>query len=86
MKLKLHETKNDLRAKTRRAMIDLLNQGLADVLDLGLQAKQAHCNQRRGDTRADTTETTSADAICSEVRLGQAMTWESRMFCGSVLG
>jgi hypothetical protein len=26
MKMKLHETKNDLPAKTRRAMIDLLNQ------------------------------------------------------------
>ena len=44
MKMKLHKTKNDLRAKTRRAMIDLLNQELADVLDLGLQAKQAHWN------------------------------------------
>src|SRR6185295_8315053 len=44
MKMKLHETKNDLRAKARRAMIDLLNQELADVLDLGLQAKQAHWN------------------------------------------
>ena len=40
MKMKLHETKNDLREKFRRAMIDLLNQELADVLDLGLQAKQ----------------------------------------------
>ena len=44
MKMKLHKTKNDLREKTRRAMIDLLNQELADVLDLGLQAKQAHWN------------------------------------------
>src|SRR6185369_5325045 len=44
MKKKLHKTKNDLREKTRRAMIDLLNQELADVLDLGLQAKQAHWN------------------------------------------
>src|SRR5713101_6230829 len=44
MKMKLHETKNDLREKTRRAMIDLLNQDLADILDLGLQAKQAHWN------------------------------------------
>ena len=40
MKMKLHETKNDLRTKTRRAMIDLLNQELADVLDLGLQPSQ----------------------------------------------
>src|SRR5882672_12444678 len=44
MKPKLHPTQNDLREKTRRAMIELLNQQLADVLDLGLQAKQAHWN------------------------------------------
>jgi starvation-inducible DNA-binding protein len=44
MKLKLHPTRNDLREKTRRAIIELLNQQLADVLDLGLQAKQAHWN------------------------------------------
>jgi len=44
MKTKLHQTQNDLREKTRRAMIELLNQHLADVLDLGLQAKQAHWN------------------------------------------
>src|SRR6266850_6664260 len=44
MKMKLHKTKNDLPEKTRRSMIDLLNQHLADVLDLGLQAKQAHWN------------------------------------------
>src|SRR3989441_11241833 len=37
-------TSNDLNQKTRRAMIDLLNQQLADALDLGLQAKQAHWN------------------------------------------
>ena len=43
MKPKLHPTQNDLREKVRRAMIDLLNQ-LADVLDLGLQTKQAHWN------------------------------------------
>src|SRR2546428_8465152 len=35
---------NSLRKQTRRAMIDLLKQQLADVLDLGLQAKQAHWN------------------------------------------
>src|SRR4029450_13345464 len=44
MKMKLQKTKNDLREKTRRGMIDLLNQELADVLDLGLQTKQAHWN------------------------------------------
>jgi starvation-inducible DNA-binding protein len=44
MKPRLHSTQNDLREKIRRAMIDLLNRQLADVLDLGLQAKQAHWN------------------------------------------
>lgn len=44
MKTILHPTRNDLPEKTRRAMVDLLNQRLADVLDLGLQAKQAHWN------------------------------------------
>src|SRR5678815_1465833 len=44
MKSTLHKTLNNLREPTRRAMIDLLNQQLADVLDLGLQAKQAHWN------------------------------------------
>ena len=44
MKPKLHSTQNDLREKTRRAMVELLNQHLADALDLGLQAKQAHWN------------------------------------------
>lgn len=44
MKTKLLPTKNTLREPIRRAMIDLLNQQLADVLDLGLQAKQAHWN------------------------------------------
>ena len=44
MKTKLIPTQNDLREKTRRAMIELLNQQLADVLDLCLQAKHAHWN------------------------------------------
>jgi starvation-inducible DNA-binding protein len=44
MKTKLILTKNSLREPTRRKMIELLNQQLADVLDLGLQAKQAHWN------------------------------------------
>ena len=44
MKMKLHQTRNNLRETIRRAMIDLLNQQLSDVLDLGLQAKQAHWN------------------------------------------
>jgi starvation-inducible DNA-binding protein len=44
MSTRIHQTKNDLREETRRAMVDLLNQQLSDVLDLGLQAKQAHWN------------------------------------------
>jgi len=44
MKPKLHQTKNDLNEQTRQAMIELLNQQLADGLDLGLQTKQAHWN------------------------------------------
>ena len=44
MKATLHKTKNDLPETVRRKAIDLLNQHLADVLDLGLQAKQAHWN------------------------------------------
>jgi starvation-inducible DNA-binding protein len=42
--MKLHKTKNDLPEKTRRKMVELLNQQLADALDLQLQAKQAHWN------------------------------------------
>src|SRR5712691_5154398 len=44
MKPTLHKTQNNLREPIRRKSIDLLNQHLADVLDLGLQAKQAHWN------------------------------------------
>jgi len=44
MNTKSIHTSNDLNQKTRRAMIDLLYQQLADALDLGLQAKQAHWN------------------------------------------
>src|SRR6201986_4151650 len=44
MKIKSVHTSNDLNEKTRHAMIDLLNQQLADALDFGLQAKQAHWN------------------------------------------
>jgi len=35
-------TQNDLAEKVRREAIELLNQQLADGLDLALQAKQAH--------------------------------------------
>lgn len=44
METKLHIVRNDLSAQIRGAMILLLTQQLADALDLGLQAKQAHWN------------------------------------------
>src|SRR2546422_11495536 len=40
----LWPTQNDLAAKVRAGAVDLLNQQLADALDLALQAKQAHWN------------------------------------------
>jgi starvation-inducible DNA-binding protein len=44
MKRALWGTQNDLPEKTRNEAVDLLNQHLADALDLALQAKQAHWN------------------------------------------
>jgi len=44
MKTKLHQSRNDVTEQTRCAMILLLNQQLADAIDLGLQTKQAHWN------------------------------------------
>jgi starvation-inducible DNA-binding protein len=41
---RLWNTQNDLPKKTRLAIVDLLNQQLADAIDLGLQGKQAHWN------------------------------------------
>ena len=38
------QTSNDLAPTTRRSVIDLLNEHLADAVDLQLQAKQAHWN------------------------------------------
>jgi starvation-inducible DNA-binding protein len=40
----VHPTRNDLSAKTRTRVTDLLNARLADAIDLQLQAKQAHWN------------------------------------------
>ena len=40
----LYETKNDLPVETRRQVVDLLNQRLADCIDLQTQCKQAHWN------------------------------------------
>lgn len=44
MNTKLNTTKNALPATTRVEMVNLLNQNLADILDLQLQAKHAHWN------------------------------------------
>lgn len=44
MKRQLHPTHHDLPEATRRKVVDLLNQHLADTLDLGTQIKQAHWN------------------------------------------
>jgi starvation-inducible DNA-binding protein len=40
----LWNTQNDLAEKVRRGAVDILNQQLADALDLALQTKQAHWN------------------------------------------
>ncbi len=40
----MYETSNDLPPTTRRSAIDVLNEHLADAIDLQLQAKQAHWN------------------------------------------
>ena len=40
----MYETKNDLSETTRRSVIEILNEHLADAIDLELQAKQAHWN------------------------------------------
>lgn len=44
MATKLNPTKNDLPAKARASLIDLLNERLATAIDLQYQAKQAHWN------------------------------------------
>ncbi|MES1927519.1 hypothetical protein [Salinisphaera sp. T31B1] len=41
---KLYRTKNDLPPATRAQVADLLNQRLADCIDLQTQCKQAHWN------------------------------------------
>lgn len=40
----MYETSNDLAPTTRRPAIEMLNEHLADAIDLHLQAKQAHWN------------------------------------------
>jgi starvation-inducible DNA-binding protein len=43
-RLTMYDTKNDLPAATRGKTVELLNVRLADAIDLGAQAKQAHWN------------------------------------------
>ena len=40
----MNPTKNDLSEKTRSAAADLMNERLADLIDLRMQTKQAHWN------------------------------------------
>jgi starvation-inducible DNA-binding protein len=40
----MYDTRNDLAAEVRARMVELLNARLADAVDLGTQAKQAHWN------------------------------------------
>jgi starvation-inducible DNA-binding protein len=42
--MKMYDTRNDLPASVRTPIVDLLNSRLADAIDLGTQAKQAHWN------------------------------------------
>lgn len=42
--MELHETKNDIAKATREKVIAVLNQRLADAIDLKTQTKQAHWN------------------------------------------
>lgn len=42
--MKLHKTKIDLPAASRQSLVKLLNTSLAALIDLQLQAKQAHWN------------------------------------------
>ena len=44
MNAKLWKTRNDLSEEVRSEMISMLNQQLADAIDLAYQAKQAHWN------------------------------------------
>jgi starvation-inducible DNA-binding protein len=40
----MHGTRNDLAEPTRKSVVQLLNERLAEAIDLQLQAKQAHWN------------------------------------------
>src|SRR4026209_372579 len=40
----MYETREELASSARRSLVDMLNEHLADAIDLPLQAKQAHWN------------------------------------------
>ena len=40
----MHKTRNDIPAKTRKQVVELLTARLVDAIDLSMQAKQAHWN------------------------------------------
>lgn len=42
--MQMHKTKNDIPKEIREKLIEILNQRLADAIDLKSQAKQAHWN------------------------------------------
>ena len=44
--MRLHPTRNDLKANARQACVGLLNARLAEAIDLALATKQAHWNLR----------------------------------------
>lgn len=46
---RLYETRNDIPKESRAAVVRLLNQRLADTVDLHMQAKQAHWNVKGSD-------------------------------------
>lgn len=42
----MHKTRNDIPAKVRKKVVEMLNARLVDTIDLAMQAKQAHWNVR----------------------------------------
>lgn len=46
--MELHETKIDIAKGKREKLVEILNQSLADAMDLKSQAKQAHWNVKGG--------------------------------------
>jgi DNA-binding ferritin-like protein len=62
----MYDTSNDLSLTTRKSIIELLNEHLADAIDLQLQAKQAHWHVQ--DAPADAKEAEARAASRGESR------------------